>query len=89
MINEIILLRLFRKKFNLNKSNKFIKNIISIDIIILLKQKCKFYRYVLSVAVIAAAYSLLGLPLVFYSIYKGKRFLPELDFYGDKVVFFN
>ncbi|XP_038687588.1 CASP-like protein 4D1 [Tripterygium wilfordii] len=51
------------------------------------------YRYVLSVAVIAATYSLFQLHFAIYYTVKEKRliggqFLPEFDFYGDKVMTF-
>ncbi|KAJ0048629.1 hypothetical protein Pint_16834 [Pistacia integerrima] len=51
------------------------------------------YRYVLATAAIGGAYSLLQLPCAIYSAFKQKRlirgqFLPEFDFYGDKMVSF-
>ncbi|KAI4352074.1 hypothetical protein L6164_006360 [Bauhinia variegata] len=59
-------------------------------------EKIKFkdviaYRFVLSVAVIAAAYTLVQLPLASFYALKQKRLirnahLSEFDFYGDKVI---
>ncbi|KAJ4713592.1 CASP-like protein [Melia azedarach] len=51
------------------------------------------YRYVFSTAVIGAAYSLLQLPFTVYFVSTEKRmitgrFLPEFDFYGDKIISF-
>ncbi|XP_061358151.1 CASP-like protein 4D1 [Gastrolobium bilobum] len=49
------------------------------------------YSYVLVVAAIAGAYCLVQLPFAIYYAVQQKRlirneFLPELDFYGDKVI---
>ncbi|KAM3702972.1 hypothetical protein ACJW31_04G062800 [Castanea mollissima] len=49
------------------------------------------YRYVVAVASIGEAYTLLQLPFAMYYAHKEKRLirnscLPEFDFYGDKII---
>ncbi|XP_057443459.1 CASP-like protein 4D1 [Lotus japonicus] len=49
------------------------------------------YRYVVAVAAIAGLYCIVQLPFSLYYVVKQKRlikngFLPEFDFYGDKVI---
>ncbi|CAK7324849.1 unnamed protein product [Dovyalis caffra] len=51
------------------------------------------YRFVLSAAVIGAAYTLLQLPFALYYVFKEKRLIKgdlllEFDFYGDKTIAF-
>lgn len=53
----------------------------------------KFCRYVVAVASIAGAYCIVQLPFSIYYAVQQKRlirngFLPEFDFYGDKVLTF-
>lgn len=54
----------------------------------------KICRYVLAVATIAAAYGIVQLPFAIYYYVHQKRlirdgYLPDFDFYGDKVLPFN
>ncbi|KAF5445577.1 hypothetical protein F2P56_034621 [Juglans regia] len=49
------------------------------------------YRYVLSIASISGAYTVLQLPFAVYYASTGKRlirngYLPEFDFFGDKMI---
>ncbi|CAN0902176.1 CASP-like protein 4D1 [Linum grandiflorum] len=47
------------------------------------------FKYMLSVAVIAAAYTIFQLPLAIYHVVEGKRLMsgaPEFDFYADQVM---
>ncbi|XP_040998226.1 CASP-like protein 4D1 [Juglans microcarpa x Juglans regia] len=49
------------------------------------------YRYVLSIASISGAYTVLQLPFAVYYTSTGKRlihngYLPEFDFFGDKMI---
>ncbi|XP_019167297.1 PREDICTED: CASP-like protein 4D1 [Ipomoea nil] len=51
------------------------------------------YRYFLAVGAVGALYTLIQLPFAMYHVVKEKRmirgiFLPNFDFYGDKVISF-
>lgn len=55
---------------------------------------CENCRYVLAVATIAAAYGIVQLPFaIYYSVHQKRLirdgYLPDFDFYGDKVLPFN
>ncbi|XP_019167343.1 PREDICTED: CASP-like protein 4D1 [Ipomoea nil] len=54
---------------------------------------CKSYWYILAVGAAGALYTLIQLPFAMYHVVKEKRmirgkFLPNFDFYGDKVISF-
>ncbi|CAL5184850.1 unnamed protein product [Lathyrus oleraceus] len=91
VINSILFLRIITLAASATTVALIVTNIAEFDGTKMKFQDLMAFRYVVAVASIAGAYCIVQLPFSFYHAVQQKRlirngFLPEFDYYGDKVI---